>query len=192
MLLSFVSFIVPAFALTVPSTLSVCQAIAKGIAGGVYYPGSLSTNYVTDIDHYLLSSNQLPACVVEVTSAQDVSAVLKQVATSRTPFAIKSGGHASNPGFSSTTGVHISLARLKNVTLSADKQFVTLGMGNIWTDAYDALDGSGVNVVGGRVTGPGTGGFTLGGGYSWLTDQYGQFRSFLPTTLADNRSRFDL
>lgn len=35
------------------------------------------------------------------------------------------------------------------------------------------MDGSGVNVVGGRVVGPGTGGFTLGGGYSWLTDQYG-------------------
>lgn len=30
-----------------------------------------------------------------------------------------------------------------------------------------------MNVVGGRVVGPGTGGFTLGGGYSWLTDQYG-------------------
>lgn len=28
-------------------------------------------------------------------------------------------------------------------------------------------------MVGGRVTGPGTGGFTLGGGYSWLTDQHG-------------------
>jgi FAD/FMN-containing dehydrogenase len=35
------------------------------------------------------------------------------------------------------------------------------------------LNGSGVNVVGGRVPGPGTGGFTLGGGYSWLSDQYG-------------------
>lgn len=43
----------------------------------------------------------------------------------------------------------------------------------IWSDVYKALDGTGLNVVGGRVEGPGTGGFTLGGGYSWLTDQYG-------------------
>ncbi len=28
-------------------------------------------------------------------------------------------------------------------------------------------------MVGGRVVGPGVGGFSLGGGYSWLTDQYG-------------------
>jgi hypothetical protein len=32
---------------------------------------------------------------------------------------------------------------------------------------YDALEDSGVNVVGGRVPGPALGGFTLGGGYSW-------------------------
>jgi len=50
---------------------------------------------------------------------------------------------------------------------------VEIGLGNLWSDVYTALDGAGVNVVGGRVVGPGTGGFTLGGGYSWKTDQYG-------------------
>lgn len=29
------------------------------------------------------------------------------------------------------------------------------------------LEGTGLNLVGGRVGGPGVGGFTLGGGYSW-------------------------
>ncbi|KAM3458231.1 hypothetical protein NHJ6243_007524, partial [Beauveria neobassiana] len=43
-----------------------------------------------------------------------------------------------------------------------------------WVDVYVALNGTGVNVVGGRVAGPGVGGVTLGGGgYSWLTNQYG-------------------
>ena len=44
----------------------------------------------------------------------------------------------------------------------------------IWTDdVYPKLDNTGYNVVGGRVTGPAVGGFTLGGGFSWLTNQYG-------------------
>ena len=89
------------------------------------------------------------------------------VGASRTPFAVYSGGHSSNPGFSSTPGVHITLKRLNQVDLSEDKKIVTLGFGQGWTDVYDALDGTGVNVVGGRVPGPGVGGFTLGGGYSW-------------------------
>lgn len=43
----------------------------------------------------------------------------------------KSGGHASNPGFSSTSGVQISLVRLKQVVLSADKKTVNIGLGNV-------------------------------------------------------------
>ncbi|PMD33149.1 FAD-binding domain-containing protein [Hyaloscypha variabilis F] len=113
-----------------------------------------------------------PTCVVEVARPEDVSNVIKIIGNTRTPFAIKSGGHASNPGFSSTPGVFISLVRLNEVTLSSDKSTVEIGTGNVWTDVYAALDGTDVNVVGGRVTGPGVGGFSLGGGYSWLINQY--------------------
>ena len=45
---------------------------------------------------------------------------------------------------------------------------MTIGMGLTWADVYKSLQGTGVNVVGGRVPGPGVGGYTLGGGYSWL------------------------
>jgi FAD/FMN-containing dehydrogenase len=62
----------------------------------------------------------------------------------------------------------------------------------IWDEVYAALEPHGVNVVGGRVSGVGVGGFVLGGGeskhapnscrsdlanchkgYSWKTNQYG-------------------
>ena len=67
--------------------------------------------------------------MVEVGSPEDVSLVLKTVGMSRTPFAVLSGGHASNPGFSSTKGVHISLKRFDQVELSADKKIATIGFG---------------------------------------------------------------
>lgn len=78
---------------------------------------------------------------------------------------------------------------MKQVNLSEDKSTVELGMGLVcasspgyfydttnrfrcsrsqtWADAYQELSNEGVNVVGGRVSGPGVGGLTLGGGYSW-------------------------
>lgn len=108
---------------------SVCKQIASNITGKVYY--TLSVNYATDIEHFMTSSTQAPLCVVEVESIQDVSNVMKIIASTRTPFAIKSGGHASNPGFSSTTGVHISLVKLNQVTLNADKSLVEIGTGNV-------------------------------------------------------------
>lgn len=45
-----------------------------------------------------------------------------------------------------------------------------LNLGQAWKDIYDFLEPHGVNVVGGRVIGPGVGGFTLGGGYSWYAE----------------------
>jgi FAD/FMN-containing dehydrogenase len=66
---------------------------------------------------------------VEVGSPEDVSLVLRRVGASRTPFAVYSGGHASNPGFSSTPGVHISLKRFNQTELSPDGKTVTIGFG---------------------------------------------------------------
>ncbi|KAL1857352.1 hypothetical protein Plec18170_003476 [Paecilomyces lecythidis] len=152
---------------------TVCEQISGSITGSsdVIYP--LNPNFASDIHHWYISSTQTPVCVLEAGSADDVSTAIKIIAKNKTPFAVKSGGHASNPGFSSTTGVHISLNRLTQVVFNDDKSTVELGMGIIWSDLYKQLDGSGVNVVGGRTLGPGVGGFTLGGGFSWKTNQYG-------------------
>ncbi|KAJ2916389.1 hypothetical protein MD484_g4063, partial [Candolleomyces efflorescens] len=50
---------------------------------------------------------------------------------------------------------------------------VEFGTGLIWDEVYAALEPYGVTVVGGRNSGVGVGGFTLGGGYSWKTNQLG-------------------
>ncbi|KAK3387358.1 hypothetical protein B0H63DRAFT_156360 [Podospora didyma] len=151
-----------------------CSRISSSIssASGVIYAANASA-FAEDTSHYFLSSGQTPACVLEVGSPADLSAAIRIIGNTRTPFAVQSGGHASNQGFSSTTGVHISLRRMKQVTLSADKKTVEIGFGQGWAGVYKILQGSGVNVVGGRVAGPGVGGFTLGGGFSWKTNQFG-------------------
>ena len=51
------------------------------------------------------------------------------IGSDKAPFAVESGGHTSNPGFSSTTGVHISMTRLKQLQFSADNSTLELGMG---------------------------------------------------------------
>ncbi len=77
---------------------------------------------------------------------------------------MKSGGHTNNPGFSSTRGVQISLARFDKITANSTTETVELGPGLTWDQVYAALDPIGINVVGGRVRGIGVAGFTLGGG----------------------------
>ncbi|VDB91517.1 unnamed protein product [Peniophora sp. CBMAI 1063] len=158
---------------TARNVKDVCSQIASAVssASDVYQP--LSIQYESDIAHWAFSSTQRATCSVQPGTAEDVGKILQIVGSTNTSFAVKGGGHASNPGFSSTTGVHISMARWSNVTLSDDKSTVEVGAGLIWDDVYSALEDTGVNVVGGRVPGVGVAGFTLGGGYSWKTSQYG-------------------
>lgn len=69
-----------------------------------------------------------------------------------------------NQGFSSTPGIHIAMSRFSEINYDASSQTVDVGAGLVFDDVYKALEPHGVNVVGGRVTGIGVAGFTLGGG----------------------------
>ncbi|KAJ7027402.1 FAD-binding domain-containing protein [Mycena alexandri] len=155
--------------------LDACTQIQQAVssASTVYYPIDLLGHYEQDITHWASSSTQSSACSVEPGTAADVSIIIQLLASTKTPFAVKGGGHTANPGFSSTTGVHISMTRFSGVTYDAPSSTVAIGSGLIWDDVYEALEPFGVNVVGGRVSGVGVAGFTLGGGYSWKTNQFG-------------------
>jgi FAD/FMN-containing dehydrogenase len=116
---------------------------------------------------------------------------LRIIGETRTPFAVKGGGHTTNPGFSSTPGVQIAMSRFNQVIVNKLTSTVEIGAGLLWDDVYRKLDGTGLNVAGGRVGGVGVAGFILGGGelsprltvlclitgiqkgYSWKTNQYG-------------------
>ncbi|KAH9026592.1 FAD-binding domain-containing protein [Lactarius pseudohatsudake] len=152
---------------------STCRSIANAISNSsqLFYPNS--TQYNADIDHSLVTSTQVSACSVEPGSAADVGVVLRILGSTRTPFAVKGGGHALNPRFSSTTGVHISMTRFSDIELNNATGTVDAGSGVTWDQVYTALDSTGVNVVGGRVPTVGISGLTLGGGYAFTSNQYG-------------------
>lgn len=78
------------------------------------------------------------------------------------------------------------MSRFSEIVYDSIAQTVTVGADLIWNDVYAALEPRGVNVVGGRMTGVGVAGLTLGRGvfescigmkdtltiltgYSWLT-----------------------
>ncbi|KAJ7734465.1 hypothetical protein B0H16DRAFT_1577893 [Mycena metata] len=65
------------------------------------------------------------------------------------------------------------MRRFSKVTVNKATQTADIGSGMIWDDVYAALAPYGVIVAGGRVAGIGMAGFTLGGGYNWLTNQVG-------------------
>ncbi|KAI9454043.1 FAD-binding domain-containing protein [Lactarius psammicola] len=153
--------------------LAVCHQITSVIsnASRVFFPPA--TEYASDNEHSFVSSSEASACSVEPGSAQDVGLILQTLGKSRTPFGVKSGGHTTNHGFSSTRGVQISLARFNTFNVNSEAQTVELGPSLLWDDVYQRLDPYGVTVIGGRYPGVGVGGLILGGGYSFKSNEYG-------------------
>ncbi|KAF9465136.1 FAD-binding domain-containing protein [Collybia nuda] len=164
--------VVPALA-TSPITVAICIIAEKILssASSVYYPGQ--QQYDKDINHWTISAAQNSVCSVEPGRIEDVSLLIKLLGLTRTPFAVKSGGHTANLGFSSTPGVQISLSRFRDISYNAKDKTATFGAGLVWDDVYAALAPYNVSLNGARVPGIGVGGFTLGGGYSYRTNQFG-------------------
>jgi len=81
--------------------------------------------------HWFLSSTEIPTCVVEPATKEDVAVALGVVGANKTPFAVMSGGHASNVGFSSvgTGGVHFWLGRLDTFEVDFERGSVQVGFG---------------------------------------------------------------
>ncbi|KAI0260050.1 FAD dependent oxidoreductase [Gloeopeniophorella convolvens] len=152
---------------------STCKAIAAAVSNSsqVFFPGS--PQYASDNSHALNSSSAASACSVEPGSVKDVGAMLGILGSTRTPFAVKGGGHTYNPGFSSTKGIEIAMSRFNEISINVTAGTVDVGSGLLLDDVYSALNSTGFNVVGGRIPSVGFAGVLLGGGYSFLTNQYG-------------------
>ena len=139
-----------------PSASAACEEIAKGSAETEIWPLALTNpDYEDAKNHYYSSANAdlTPACAVFPTSAAEVSYVVNVLLKYPTvPFAVKSGGHNPNVGFSSVNwGVLISFSKLASTNISSDHTTADIGPGARWGDVITALEPYSVAVVGGRI-----------------------------------------
>lgn len=88
-------------------------------------------------------------------------------------IAVKGGGHSTAGTSSSDGGLVIDLSRMTHVTIDLASKTITAQGGATWKEVDEAGAAHGLATVGGTVNHTGVGGLTLGGGYGWLSGQYG-------------------
>lgn len=95
----------------------------------------------------------------------DVQVAIQIINYFHIKFAIRSGGHSPNPGWSSigNEGVLLDMERLRSISLSRDSSFASIGPGARWMQVYEVLGSDNAVVVGARVPDVGVGGLLLGG-----------------------------
>ncbi|KAG6376571.1 hypothetical protein JVT61DRAFT_1549 [Boletus reticuloceps] len=143
--------------------------------------------YKSSVRHFFESSTEIAAGAVQPGSKEDLANILKVIAHYQVPFAVKGGGHATNPRFSSTEGIQISMCRFNKIRLEPDADsllppgstdkthsIVHIGAGCLFDEVYREVVPKGLNIVGGSsIGGVGVAGWLLGGGYSLKTNQHG-------------------
>ncbi|KAF8436318.1 hypothetical protein L210DRAFT_3549436 [Boletus edulis BED1] len=131
--------------------------------------------YKSSVRHFFESSTEIAAGAVQPGSKEDVAEI------------VKGGGHATNPRFSSTKGIQISMCRFNKILLEEDTDsllppgstdethsIVHIGAGCLFDEVYREVVPHDLNIVGGSsIGGVGVAGWLLGGGYSLKTNQHG-------------------
>jgi FAD/FMN-containing dehydrogenase len=114
-----------------------------------------------------------PALIARASSAADVIAALAFARARGLPIAVRGGGH-SVAGYSSIDdGVLIDLGAMKAIRVDPEAQRVRVQAGANWGEIDRETQAFGLATTGGRVTGTGVAGFTLGSGSGWLERLHG-------------------
>lgn len=114
----------------------------------------------------------IPAGILCPDTPADVARAISWASENQLPVTPRGGGH-SYAGFSSTTGLLLSLARMRQVRVDTAAGTVTVQGGARNADVLAALGGTDLLLPGGRCATVGVGGLTLGGGIGFATRPYG-------------------
>ncbi|MCJ1357650.1 MAG: hypothetical protein MMC33_007646 [Icmadophila ericetorum] len=152
-----------------PSSLPELKSLLNG--SEILVPES--KGYAESIKRWSDAAEKKAGAVVQVTTPEDIAAVVLFCQKHSVSFTVSGGKHSTNGSSSSTGGVVIDLVKMNRVTVDPEAKIATVQGGAVWADVDAALAEHGLAAVGGTVNHTGVGGLTLGGGYGWLSGRHG-------------------
>ena len=114
-----------------------------------------------------------PLAVVFPQSSAEIADIVRLVAASDLPLAVRCGGH-SIPGLSTCDdGVILDLSRMNAISVDPQARTVSVGGGAMLGDIDRAGAVYGLVTPAGVISHTGVGGLTLGGGMGWTSRRFG-------------------
>jgi FAD/FMN-containing dehydrogenase len=110
-----------------------------------------------------------PALIALPESEADVAELVTFAVRTGIPFSVRGGGHNIAGTALADGGLTINMSRMRSVEYLPGVNRVVVQAGAIWADVDAALEPLGLIVPGGIVSTTGVAGFTLGGGFGWLS-----------------------
>ena len=142
-----------------------------GFRGQTIHPGEAGYDEARAVINGMV--DRRPALVVRPTGAADIIAAVNLGRETGLPVAAKCGGHQVAGHAVADGGILVDLSGLKGVVVDPTSRRARVNAGALWGEVDRETQLFGLATPGGRVTTTGVAGFTLGGGYGWLSSVYG-------------------
>jgi FAD/FMN-containing dehydrogenase len=147
------------------------EEFAAGFGGELIRPEDAGFDEARKVYNGMIDKR--PALIVRPTGAADVIDVVNLARENGLPLAVRCGGHSVAGKGVVDDGVLIDLSSLKGVRVDPASRRARANAGALWGEFDKETQLFGLATPGGRVTTTGVGGFTLGGGYGWLSPKWG-------------------
>ncbi|HWH30593.1 MAG TPA: FAD-binding oxidoreductase [Mycobacteriales bacterium] len=155
-----------------PAPQSLAEELAASVMGEVIAPDDGRYDTARTVVNSMIDRS--PAAVVRPHGAADVIDVVLAAQRRGLGVAAKCGGHSvAGNGTCGPDAVLLDLSSLKGVVVDPVTRRARAGAGVLWGEFDREAQLHGLATPGGRVTTTGIGGFTLGGGYGWLSPVHG-------------------
>jgi FAD/FMN-containing dehydrogenase len=139
--------------------------------GEVIYPGDEDYDQARSVFNAMIDKR--PALIVRPTTAAGVVEAVNLAQERQLPLAVRCGGHSVSGMGTCDGGVLVNLSRMKGVKVDPAARTARVNAGVLAGELDRDTQVFGLATPNGRVTTTGVGGFTLGGGYGWLSQKYG-------------------
>jgi len=149
--------------------MNAAHDLHHAFRGQVHLPGSES--YDDERATWRDKVDQRPAIVADALTPADVRAAVVTAQELDLPFAVQATGHGTLVACDG--GVLLKTAQMAEVLVDPDRQTARVGPGARWGDVIAAAAPLGLAPLSGTSTSVGVTGYTLGGGFGWLSRLYG-------------------
>lgn len=145
--------------------------LTRLVTGAVIAPGDSRYDEMRSIDNRSMARR--PAAIVRCANARDVSVTVRYAADRGLALAVRAGGHSAAGHGSVDGGIVADLRDIRHVHIDPERRIASIGGGALAGDVDRAAQPFGLATTTATVSTVGVGGFTLGGGISYLSRKHG-------------------
>jgi FAD/FMN-containing dehydrogenase len=147
------------------------SSLSAAFRGPIVQPGDPGYDEARAV--YNGMHDRFPALIVQPVNSADVVTAVRFASEQKLLLSIKGGAHNVNGFASNDVGIVIDLSLMRSVFVDPAAKTAVVGGGATWGDVDHATHVYGLATPGGILSTTGVAGLTLGGGFGYLTRQYG-------------------